>query len=262
MMLKNAFKKTAAHAIASVADHPGARRLLFNALRLRRPEIMTLRQQDEIRFLGHVFDRLDLSRSQILQDLWVGYELGEQRGGFFVEFGATNGLTNSNSWLLEKEYGWRGILAEPNPVWHEDLDRNRSCAVDKRCVFVRSGETLSFAATEDPELSGIAATAEHDHFAAIRRAAPSCDVETISLNDLLEQHQAPAVIDYMSIDTEGSELAILEAFDFARWQVRLFSVEHSNSPQEARIDALLAVQGYRRKFSEFSQWDGWYVRGS
>ena len=260
-MLKNVFKKTAAHAIAGVAERPEARRLLFNALRLRRPELMTLRQQDEIRFLGYVFDRIDSSCSQILQDLWVSYELGDQPSGFFVEFGATNGLTNSNSWLLEKTYGWTGILAEPNPVWHHDLDRNRNCAIDKRCVFTHSGATLSFAATDDPELSGIAETAEYDHFAEIRRAAPSFDVETISLNDLLTQHGAPAVIDYMSIDTEGSELAILEAFDFKRWQVRLFSVEHSHSPQETKIDALLAAQGYRRKFTEYSQWDGWYIHG-
>lgn len=260
-MLKNVFKKTAAHAIASAANRPAMRRLLFNALRLRRPEIMGLHQQDAIRFLGYVFDRLDNSRSQIFQDLWVCYELGEQRDGFFVEFGATNGLTNSNSWLLETQFGWNGILAEPNHVWHDDLDRNRGCAIDKRCVFSRSGDSLSFVATEDPELAGIAATAEHDHFAAIRRAAPSFEVATISLNDLLEHHRAPANIDYMSIDTEGSELAILQAFDFQRWRVQLFSVEHSNSPQEAKIDALLAAQGYRRKFGEFSQWDGWYVHG-
>lgn len=253
-------KKTAAHLIAHLADRPGLRQLLFNALRLRRPEIVTLRQRDELRFLAYAFDRLDTSQAQILQDLWVGYELGDQRGGFFVEFGATNGRTNSNSWLLETTYGWNGILAEPNPIWHEDLARNRRCTIDRRCVFTRSGETLSFAATEDPELGGIAATAEHDHYAPVRRAAPSFAVETIALNDLLEQHEAPATIDYMSIDTEGSELAILEAFDFARWQVRLFSIEHSNSPQEPKIDVLMAAKGYRRKFAEFSQWDGWYVR--
>ncbi|MFC5505717.1 MULTISPECIES: FkbM family methyltransferase [Hyphomicrobiales] len=260
-MLNKVLKKTAARALAHATDRPALRRLLFNALRLRRSEIMAPRQQDAIRFLGYVFDRLDKSRSQILQDLWVCYELGDQRDGFFVEFGATNGLTNSNSWLLEKQFGWNGILAEPNPLWHDDLYSNRGCIIDKRCVFSSSGESLSFVATEDPELAGIAVTAEHDHFAAIRRAAPSFEVATISLNDLLEEHRAPAVIDYMSIDTEGSELAILQAFDFERWRVRLLSVEHSHSPQEAKIDALLAAKGFRRKFPEYSQWDGWYVRG-
>lgn len=259
MMLNAVVKKSAAHFLRQMADRPNMRRLAFNALRLRRPEIMELRDMDPVRFLGFAFDRIGGSRSQILQDLWVCYELGEKRDGFFVEFGATNGVTNSNTWLLERSFGWTGILAEPNPIWHDALERNRHCEIDKRCVFVRSGEVLSFATTPDPELGGIAATALYDHFAPIREASPTCNVETISLNDLLEQYRAPAIIDYMSIDTEGSELAILEAFDFARWRVRLLSVEHSNSPQEPKIDALLASHGYRRKFPEFSQWDGWYT---
>jgi FkbM family methyltransferase len=252
-------KKIAASAAMTLANRPSLRRLIFNALRLRRPEIMQLRDIDAIRFLGYVFDRIESSKSQILQDLWVGFELAGMREGFFVEFGATNGLTNSNSWLLEQEFGWTGILAEPNPVWHLDLDRNRKCRIDKRCVYSRSGEAISFVSPDDPELSGIYATADRNHFAEVRKAAKTFDVDTVSLNDLLDQHNAPAVIDYMSIDTEGSELDILQAFDFGKRRIRLLSVEHSNSPQEPKIDGLLAEHNYRRVLPEFSQWDGWYV---
>lgn len=252
-------KRLGAGALSTLASRQDLRRLVFNALRLRRPEIMSLRAVDEVRFLGYAFDRIDLSRSQILQDLWVCFELGEKRSGYFVEFGATNGLTNSNSWLLENGFGWTGILAEPNPVWHADLDRNRSCAVDKRCVYTHSGQVLSFVSPEDPELGGISDTAGHDHFAEIRKSASKFDVSTVSLEDLLDEHGAPEIIDYMSIDTEGSELDILEAFNFRRRRVRLLSVEHSHSPQERKIDRFLASHGYRRRFPEFSQWDGWYV---
>ena len=64
----------------------------------------------------------------------------------------------------------------------------------------------------------------------------------------------------MSIDTEGSELEILSAFDFGRWSVRLFSIEHNHTDREREIDALMARHGYRRVFAEFSQWDAWYRR--
>lgn len=254
-MLTRTTKRMAAGAVGALAARPDVRQIVFNALRLRRPEIMQLREDDAMRFLAYVFENLDSSKSQILQDLWVAYELSDMRGGFFVEFGATDGMTNSNSWRLEKQFGWSGILAEPNPVWHDALDRNRSGAVDKRCVYARSGETLGFMATEDPELSGISASAGRDHFAAVRQAGTPIEVETISLDDLLDHHAAPSVIDYMSIDTEGSELEILEAFDFGKRQVRLLSVEHSNSPQEPKIDAFLARHGFKRRFPEYSQWD-------
>jgi FkbM family methyltransferase len=258
-LLNRNFKKAGAGAAAALARRADIRQLVFNALRLRRPEVMNLRDADEVRFLGHVFDRIDTSKAQILQDLWVSFELGEKRGGYFVEFGATNGLTNSNTWLLETAFGWSGILAEPNPVWHADLNRNRRCTIDTRCVYSHSGEVVSLLSPEDPELSGIALTAGLDHFADIRKAAEAIDVDTISLNDLLDQHKAPDEIDYLSVDTEGSEIDILRSFDLGRRRIKLISVEHNNTAREQEIDALLGQHGYRRRFPEFSQWDGWYV---
>jgi FkbM family methyltransferase len=258
-VLNRNLKKIGAGAAGAIAGRADMRQLVFNALRLRRPEVMRLRDMDEVRFLGHVFERISASRAQILQDLWVTFELGEKRNGFFVEFGATNGLTNSNTWLLESALGWTGILAEPNPVWHEDLHRNRQCAIDNRCVYATSGETLSFVSPEDPELSGVSATAGLDHFAEVRESAQVFDVTTISLDDLLDAHGAPDHIDYMSVDTEGSELDILRDFDFGRRRITLLSIEHNNTPHELEMERLLTRHGYRRRFPEFSQWDGWYM---
>jgi FkbM family methyltransferase len=201
------------------------------------------------------------SRAQILQDLWVSYELDKKREGFFVEFGATNGLVNSNTWLLEKKYGWKGILAEPNPVWHPMLAANRSSAIDHRCVDSSTGKMVTFLTTDssDPELSAIAEFASGDHFAEVRAQGTRMEIATVSLNDLLIDHKAPSEIDYLSIDTEGSEFEILSRFDFSRHTIGLISVEQ-NGHTEAKIEALLAGQGYTRVFKEFSQWDGWYVR--
>lgn len=156
------------------------------------------------------------STRYVLQDLWVCFELGEKQGGYFVEYGATNGLINSNTWQLEHEFGWRGILAEPNSYWHRELSINRSVPVDHRCVSSVTGNTVTFIATDstDPESSGIADFSQGAHFAAAREAGATIEIETISLNDLLAEYDAPAVIDYMSVDTEVNEMDILEAFDF------------------------------------------------
>lgn len=238
------------------------RTMIFNSIRLNRIETERFRESDACRFLAYAFANRQRSKSQILQDLWVCYQLDEKRGGTFVEFGATNGLANSNTWLLETRYGWTGILAEPNPVWHADLKRNRSSKIDFRCIHAYSGRTVGFVATDaiDPELSSLSEFAGGDHFAEIRATGAEIPVETVSLNDLLAEHRSPAEIHYMSIDTEGSEYAILSEFDFSRYDVKLISVEQ-NPKTEPAIEALLAARGYVRVFREFSQWDGWYVRG-
>ena len=238
------------------------RRMLFNSIRLNRLETERFRNLAEYRFLSYVFLNRNESKSQILQDLWVCYELNEKREGFFVELGATNGLVNSNTWLLENKLQWKGILAEPNPFWHSLLTVNCNSTVDHRCVHSVSGEMVSFLATEDsdPELSSIAAFANGDHFAEVRASVTPIQVKTVSLNDLLLEHNAPADIDYLSIDTEGSEYEILSHFDFGRYRVNLISVEQ-NRNTEAKIESLLRRHGFRRVFKEFSQWDGWYIQG-
>ncbi len=67
----------------------------------------------EIEFLAFATKMAPYSNAQLLQDLWVLYELKEKRHGYFVEFGACDGISLSNTLLLEKTFGWQGALAEP-----------------------------------------------------------------------------------------------------------------------------------------------------
>jgi FkbM family methyltransferase len=203
---------------------------------------------------------LPKSTAQNRQDIFALAELGFKRDGFFVDFGATNGVDLSNSFLLERDYGWSGVLAEQARCWHEALHRNRACVVDTRCVWRASGETLTFHEADIAELSTNGAYRDCDGNKDLRKRAAEYAVTTVSLNDLLDQHKAPAVIDYLSIDTEASEYEILSAFDFSRRQFRVISYEHSFTPMREKIFALLTAHGYVRKLTEFSRWDDWYVK--
>ena len=211
-------------------------------------------------FINFCLTHLTCSRAQFLQDLWVAWELGSPRDGYFVEFGATNGLKFSNSWYLENELGWRGILAEPARIWHPALHKNRACHIEERCVWVESGRTLMFNQTEIAAHSTIDSFSDSDMHAASRRDGKRYPVETVSLNDLLAFWNAPARIDYLSIDTEGSELDILQHFDWAAHDVRLISVEHNFTDRRAPICDFLTSKGYARKFEALSNVDDWYVK--
>jgi FkbM family methyltransferase len=198
------------------------------------------------------------SHAQLRQDLWVLHETRRKTCGYFVEIGAMDGINLSNTYLLEHDFNWRGILAEPNPVWHANLGRNRRADIDHRCVFRTTGARIQFAATRHAGLGTILDLVSADGHAAARRDHEIIEVETVSLNDLLESHGAPRDIDYVSIDTEGSELDILQCFDFAKWNVALFSVEHNATASAQALDRLMGQHGYERCYSSYSLFDAWY----
>lgn len=210
--------------------------------------------------LAELLKLLPLSHSQLRQDLFVLSELGLKRGGYFVEFGAASGKELSNSWLLEKHFGWSGILAEPAKCWHERLAANRTCAIEHRCVWKFTGNSLEFAEASEAEISTLSSFKDGDQHASSRRSSHHYQVETISLIDLMAEHKAPDNPEYLSIDTEGSELEILQAFDFKRYPFKVITCEHNFTPAREKIHSLLTAAGYARKHEKISDFDDWYVR--
>jgi FkbM family methyltransferase len=204
------------------------------------------------------------SKSQLRQDLFVLSELSFKRNGFFVEFGATNGIDLSNTHLLETKFDWRGILAEPAKVWHAELLANRKAFVELDCVWKASGETLIFNEVAHErfkgEFSTIDSFSSSDNHGNLRSRGLKYEVNSISLLDMLEKYNAPKSIDYLSIDTEGSEYEILSAFDFRAYDIKIITCEHNFTPMREKLFKLLTEQGYQRKFTQFSRWDDWYVR--
>jgi hypothetical protein len=79
------------------------------------------------------------------------------------------------------------------------------------------------------------------------------------LDQLLYEHDAPQVIDYLSIDTEGSEFEILQAFDFDSHRPFVLTVEHNYRPDREKMVALMRTHGYVRAPTRISAYDDWFV---
>jgi len=228
-----------------------------------RAEMLLNIEQDSWELTELALNNLGLSsvgRGQLKQDLFVLIETGFKRDGFFVEFGATNGVDLSNTWLLEKEYGWTGILAEPASVWHKELVQNRDAVIEEKCVWSRSGERVQFNIADEGEYSTIDGFGKSDKNDKHRISRNVQSVETISLQDLLLKHSAPKKIDYLSVDTEGSEYEILQAFDFSQFSFGVITVEHNFTEARQKIHSLLSSKGYTRRFDGLSRWDDWYTK--
>lgn len=201
------------------------------------------------------------SHAQLYQDLIVLMYLDWKPNGYFVEFGATDGNDISNTFLLEKEFGWNGILAEPAKHWHNSLKNNRSCNIDYNCVWSKTGDKVLFHESHiRPDGSAIVKYITPASLSMLGEWADRYEVDSISPVDLLKKYNAPTEIDYISLDTEGSEFEILNAFDFTQYKVKFFTVEHNEKEDNRnRIYNLLTSKGYDRVLANISNWDDFYV---
>jgi FkbM family methyltransferase len=236
--------------------------------RLVEKAIKNIRPAEDLEFLSKLPDEqipyflknLNKSKSQLRQDFFVLSQLKFKKNGYFVEFGATNGMDLSNTYLLENEFGWDGILAEPAKCWHDDLEKNRNCHIDTRCVWNESNLLLKFNEVYSAEFSTIEKFSFSDRHMEERKTGEIYEVETVSLLGLLENYNAPEKIDYLSIDTEGSEYEILRNFDFDKYTFQIITCEHNYGPIREEIHELLYSKGYVRLLEDVSHIDDWYVK--
>ncbi len=215
---------------------------------------------DFLSFVARLGTQSETSKSQLFQDYFALYCNQRSPSGFFVEFGACNGVEGSNTLLLERDFKWNGLLAEPGRQWHSDLQINRKCSVDHRCVFSSSGKSIDF--IECGQLSTIESFAiENKDWAKDLRIASSnrYSVPTVTLNDLLDSHHVPCHISYMSVDTEGSEFECLEGFDFNKYHINCLTVEHNFQSSREKVQQLLTANGFVHVMSEISDYDDWFV---
>lgn len=196
-----------------------------------------------------------LSFSYQGQDLFVVDATNHQRGGFFIDSGASNGVRGNNTKLLESYYGWQGVCVEPNSELFAELVANRSCECLSCCLYDREGtvEFLEAAGVyggivdefEAERLGFVKAVAaraaSHE-----RRSALPVRKEARTIRSVLRACGAPRVIDYWSLDTEGSELALLRSFPFDEYELRFLTVEHNYSSSREEIRAFLASRGFSR----------------
>lgn len=210
-------------------------------------------------FMEMVIGELEQSRGQCFQDVAALYFSNKKRDGFFVEVGTGNGEQLSNTFLLEKVYGWRGVLFEPDRRFHESIRKSRTASLDIRPVYSDDGKVMDFLEVSGAgELSTLDAYRKSD---GRNRKGTSYRVETTTLNTALAFYDAPKDIDFISIDTEGSELEVLRGIDLENFNVRFLTIEHNYEEEKKQaICDYLQPLGYKPVLESFSQMDIWFVK--
>jgi FkbM family methyltransferase len=187
-------------------------------------------------------------RSHQGQDQWVIERVfSGKRGGWFIDSGAgPDGMKGSNSYVLETEFGWNGLLVEPHPECYKRVKANRS-AVAEECCLTDSPREVEFVLNEAPELSSVPQHLSEPDFVAAgyaRKQFRKVRVPGVPLWELLRRHDAPSTIEYMSLDIEGSEWIALKDFPFDEFRILCMTVER-NAKSYGKLRAKLRGKGYR-----------------
>lgn len=182
------------------------------------------------------------------QDQWVVERVFQgKRNGWFIDSGAgPDGIKGSNSYILEKEFGWRGLLVEPHPACFKRVKANRAAIVEECCLTDAPGE-VEFVLNEAPELSSIPEYLSEPNFVAAgfaHKQLPKVRVACTPLWELLRRHKAPPVIDYMSLDIEGAEWTALKDFPFNEFRILCMTIERGGKSYD-KLRAKLSREGYR-----------------
>ena len=194
------------------------------------------------------FDKSNIYASD-KQDI-IAYELlGE--GKYFVDVGAGNGMHGSNTIVLEKQYGWKGICIEAHPYHTPTLKAGRNCICLQSVVSDKEGlSNFCYEAVNTPTV----ALHNLNHSWAGGSGLVSCHhlspekishwytqlASTVTLDSILKTHNAPKHIDFLDIDVEGAEFKVLKGINWEDTSFGLINIEIIND----RVLQFLEQKGY------------------
>jgi len=188
--------------------------------------------------------------SQDGQDKYLDEKVFRKKtNGFFIEVGANDGVRFSNTYFLEKYRGWSGICVEPHPSAFEKLKQNRKAELVNACIADedKEGEFMKIEGYGEM-YSGLISKYDEKHVKRIDRdlkayggSKESIRVPCIRLDTLITQRKL-SHIDYISIDTEGGELDIVETANLGAHDISVISVE--NNYYETKLRDFMKKFGY------------------
>lgn len=194
-------------------------------------------------YFNLLIDNGNLSASRDMQDRHAIDKIFKRKSfGYFLDIGASDGVKENNTYLLEKYYNWNGICCECDPRNINLLSLNRTCHIVNSPIYKTTGDIVEFELHKFDHLSGISGFQLEKY---TDHNSKKINMVSLSLLDCIKKFNAPKIIDYMSLDTEGTEYEILSTFNFNQYKINYIALEHNEQePKRKNIKKLLENNGY------------------
>jgi len=191
------------------------------------------------------------SKSQNGQDFFALLSNDFKSSGVFIEFGAYDGVIFSNTHLLEKQFGWTGILIDPIPSHYESMKQSRNCKLIHGAITAKHQESVLIEELPASDLSRF--VSKRKIFKKVHK------VKAFTLQEVIDNNLKSNEIDFLSIDIEGEDIEILKSFDLSHYKIKAICVEHNFREGSDKIIDFMYKNGYDLVYSEFSRNDYWFV---
>ncbi len=174
------------------------------------------------------------------------------RNGIFVDVGAHDGESLSNTYFFEKDKGWTGLCIEPIPAVFQKLQAlRRKSKCYQLAIDSEEKETMFLLGKGYPEMFSVLANhLDPRHFQRIQNETRDnggetemIPVQTKRLETLLEENNITHV-HYMSIDVEGAEFGVLESIDFSKVTFDIIEVECNYEDLRPKYKAFFEAKGF------------------
>ena len=177
--------------------------------------------------------------------------------GSFVELGALNGVNLSNTIMLERCWGWRGLLVEANPLSYEELERSGRTAHKEHAAVCEAGSgNMTIALSrKHHEISGFLSSyvnGSMKRFSRYVNLSDTAQVPCARLDVLMKRADMPARVNFLSLDVEGAEFDVISTVDPARFDVVLVELDRRDNDKDQKVRARLTGAGLVR--SNFGIW--------
>jgi FkbM family methyltransferase len=175
-------------------------------------------------------------QGEYFQDMIAFCFLEKIKKGFYLDIGANDGISGSNTYIFE-QIGWDGICIEPQPNVYKMLKKYRKCNSYNVALSSKKNDSVDFYKTTANALGGFGDDMSEEQKTRIENYGKfeTIKVKTMTFDEIMNNYPNIKHIDFLSLDVEGHELSILKTINFQKYSFGFLTIEKNNSEKIKQI---------------------------